>query len=1060
MLSQGLSAATYVSKSISGAAAVELFQFTTVAGVQPANTMVVAKFVMDDNLTNVVFQVAPVGPSSLSSQDFAVCLPVTIPACGGDATLQGLIGTKTLEDTDLSMDVFDLRARDQTNAGAPAELAAGGHRIIKLSVKADATYVFPALTWSVKAFPIAAGTDVYSGFWEKGAGADAATVENTLTGNVTLAKLEADPDPLEFGDVQTSLSLDQTPILEYTLKNVGTTTLTLAGSINPPAASPFSISGAVVISPLKPMESLAIPITFRPVALGLSQTVVNIASNDPDSPFNHTLRGTGITLDAVLLMDVSGSMNRSATTGVDGVAELETRLWKAKEAGLQLYQAYNELTGGQARIGIYTFPDAASPSPDIATAAKPVPINSASLVLGPVTNSLGRSPPIGLGLIADNWTPMAKGIEISQADLQTDAGKRPTILLLSDGAHNTPTANPQEVLDWVAPLQTKGIRVHTVAYGATDQAQVDHDTLNSLATGTGGVPLAANPSDYAALKKAFRDAVREWLGLRSDADPAGSILGNQQKQHDVCLDDTAYTATFVVDWKNEQDDAIAFELETPSGERLTPATAGVGYYESKSYAMYVVKGDRVRGGAGAGRWRLHLTGSPDLGSVPLDYFYSVMTQGPFRLEPRFDRSVYSAGEDLRLELEIPESYRRRLSNPTLSVDYDAPAASFGSFAATAQVQPEWVFVSDPPILATAAGGSQTGQRLPEPQSILQRKMVALKEYADITYADQRINQTLELVDNGQGGDRVAGDGIYTALVSRLSHDGLHRFRIKAFEDLRHLNNGCLSIDTQMSRYVPINFADAVTPTNVGWESLRPSLFFDPNLYDSLVAEIPRDVQSTVVAFRPEDAQGNLLGLGNAARIRLDVTNGEAFGPIIDNWNGVYYRVVLFEAGATPSVTVSIGDVSSGPITPPGQGGWSLSLHAGNNDPQDSFLDGDLSYGLDLEYLFNDRFGLELFLGFDEFKVAGGGSVGDVTHLSLNAKLYLLPGANRLVLIGGIGTYDPSQGSSENGFNLGIGGQFNLWPKTALEVTGKYHTVSGADSDFEFITWHGGVRFRF
>lgn len=143
--------------------------------------------------------------------------------------------------------------------------------------------------------------------------------------------------------------------------------------------------------------------------------------------------------------------------------------------------------------------------------------------------------------------------------------------------------------------------------------------------------------------------------------------------------------------------------------------------------------------------------------------------------------------------------------------------------------------------------------------------------------------------------------------------------------------------------------------------------------------------------------------------------------------------------------------------------WSLSLHAGSNDPQGAFgsgFGGAWSIGLDLEYRFNDFFALELFLGHDEFAASQPGPNPDVNHLSLNGKAYFGGGPLRPVLILGAGSYDLDPGPTDAGASAGVGLQLNLGPTWAAELTGKYHVVQASGPDLEFVTLHGGVRIRF
>jgi hypothetical protein len=171
----------------------------------------------------------------------------------------------------------------------------------------------------------------------------------------------------------------------------------------------------------------------------------------------------------------------------------------------------------------------------------------------------------------------------------------------------------------------------------------------------------------------------------------------------------------------------------------------------------------------------------------------------------------------------------------------------------------------------------------------------------------------------------------------------------------------------------------------------------------------------------------------------------------------YYKVPVPEDGAETVVT-TIEAVERSP--------WSFSLHGGVNEPDVTGLSRGLSAGIDLEYAFTPSFALELFYGYDEFdgdELRFGDLLfqvpDEVSHLSINAKGYFLSSPYRLVLIGGVGRYDFDPGSTEDGFNVGVGGQFELRPSIDLEATVKRHELD-APSDFTFLTFQVGGRFHF
>lgn len=141
--------------------------------------------------------------------------------------------------------------------------------------------------------------------------------------------------------------------------------------------------------------------------------------------------------------------------------------------------------------------------------------------------------------------------------------------------------------------------------------------------------------------------------------------------------------------------------------------------------------------------------------------------------------------------------------------------------------------------------------------------------------------------------------------------------------------------------------------------------------------------------------------------------------------------------------------------------WSLSLHVGQNDPRGDLgdgCDGDLSWGVDLEYRFDPTWAAELFYGHEDFDCGGGD--GEIDHLSLNGKAYFLPGPWRPFVGAGVGHYDFSPGPSETGFNLFGGVQTNPLPQLGLEATARYHFVDASGISADFLTYHLGARFRF
>jgi hypothetical protein len=140
--------------------------------------------------------------------------------------------------------------------------------------------------------------------------------------------------------------------------------------------------------------------------------------------------------------------------------------------------------------------------------------------------------------------------------------------------------------------------------------------------------------------------------------------------------------------------------------------------------------------------------------------------------------------------------------------------------------------------------------------------------------------------------------------------------------------------------------------------------------------------------------------------------------------------------------------------------WSLSLHAGGNSPRGDLgesCDGDLSWGVDLEYRLSATWAVELFYGHEDLDCPNG--EGEIDHLSLHGKAYLSTGPWRPFLGAGAGQYDFNPGSSETGFNLFGGLQTDLAPRVGLEATAHYRLVDVNGGDADFLAYHLGLRLR-
>ena len=896
-------AATHFDETVPGPAAAvyhELVTFQTPSGVVGTELTVARAVVTQPTGEAGLFRIQPSPGSGRTTADVTVGGSGSITEDSGAVTVATVIAQLV----------------------APAPTVATGYEMVEIIVSYQSGYDFStgplmgAETWSLQALQVAS-SHRYAGF----VGDPCTPVSATnCPDEVTLPRLSLEPSTLVFGDVQTNLPTDVTPITPYTIENVGTADLTMTGPFAP-AGTPFSVSGSFPAS-LVPMGSTEIDIQFRPTALGsgANQANVNIASNDPASPTPMSFSGTGVTMNAALLLDLSGSMN-SAPTSSSVVPEPESRLGHAKQGGFQLFEIYRELTGGQANFGLYGYPDPGSPNVwSTATATTLVSMRSGNAALGPVGVALDAAPPVGSGTRANGMTPMAEGIKRAEGGLNTSANQRPLILLLADGDHNlNSTSGPATPEAWVPSLVGDGIRMFTIAYGVEGaDSGVSFDRLERLAADTSGEALPADATTFGALNKSFRSALQDWLGL-GGIDPNSTINANQNKTHNVCIDRSDYTATFVVDWGADQANAIAFTLVSSTGEVITPSTPGISYRSNDTYAFYVIKGERIRGGAGAGNWQMRLTGASDLGANT-KYSYSVLTGTPYVPKPQINPGLWTTGYALPLAIDLSHLPKARYSGLQLRASYDMPAESFRTFVSEADV--DWETVSaamfgrfgprgQAPGVAVRERANQPTAKatLLEPASSIYEAKVAAIRASDGKFSNQRKVGEMQLYDDGTHGDRVAGDGIFVNNALTFANDGLHQFHV-FIDDLFATPTACLGRDFTVAHYVDVGLDAELLVANMAFEEISAQRFFDPSGARYLEAPLAEGFVRRALVVSPKDRFGNLWGPGRAERVAFALDGARAASPVYDQGDGSYLQLIDYATGSEPMAWATVGDVTT------------------------------------------------------------------------------------------------------------------------------------------------------
>ena len=885
-----------------------LVSFNTPTGIGP-NRKTIARIVTPAPAAGITFQITP---------------PITQKTA--QVVVDGVTDFVEVNGTGESVATL-VRAEVISDAPDNAPVAAG-FVMIRVTIEYESTHDFGVAgeTWHLKALEQTSSRK-YMGY--------IATDTGNVEALVTKAKVIVTETVLNFGDVQQGISSAVAPVLPLTVKNVGTAPLSITGApiTGDPLPNFFEVN-VLATGPINPggqidnvfNEGMGIKtglwIMAHPGSLGDRTATVTVQSADGNVAV--PLQVKGVTLFAELLVDVSGSMGWGPD-GTWGVPESQRRLTHAKEAGKEINNWIHEFSGGQAYLGLTSFPDPSGTG------------NSTPKVVVPIDRSINTHPSIQIafgpegvaGMKPSNGTPMEAGIVAAMGDMDAringpqppDPADRPklkqAILLFTDGYQNSNS----HAANQIGPMNTKGIRAYTIGYGMPGSSEVDHAVLRSIATGTGGQFFDANSLNAFGLKDAFKHAVTPWLGLRAVADPKGTILRNQSRTHTVCLDKTAYGVTFSLDWNRSIKGAIKLALVTPTGETLLPTSPDLAYYESDTFAMYVIRGKRLRGGQGAGAWTMRLTGGTGIPSTEnTQYSYNVLVQSPVGLEARPQISQLLTGSKYLIEVALAKVHPQALKSSPLSMKatYNSPAASFGTWLARGEVKPEWIMGESPfPRTAGAAAprapeNIKPGMIMGEYATLSQKKAYALVNMAKQPFKDKRAQGTITLYDNGKNGDKVANDGIYSALVPELRYDGVYKLSIYAQIQGEALD--CVQREVSVSQYVGVALNRELMPKQVAWREVFVSPFFDAEL-KKILSQPPREgFERMSVVFTPQDAFGNYWGPGHSAEIKYGIKGAEPLGRVMDNLDGSYVQVVEFKKGETPGVRVAAQGIES-PVMP-------------------------------------------------------------------------------------------------------------------------------------------------
>ena len=671
------------------------------------------------------------------------------------------------------------------------------------------------------------------------------------------------------------------------------------------------------------------------------------------------LAGKAVWPEIMLLIDASGSMNWAndgtvlagcpvATTLKEGFAT-ESRIRQTR-AALELFQdRLREFSDGQVLVGVTSFPGDdldCGFNPQGALGSGEETWSELLLELTPLWENASTFADKIRDVTKDGFyhsTPMRKGLETALSAFEgSDSNRSRSILLLSDGAFNLPAESQQEFLDGIVPaLIDSNVRVFAIGFGET--TSVDSETLQKLAkrsipetdeVSNQSVFLNYNPEaadNEDSLNGFFTLILTHLLGLEISNDPLATIVVGTTAEHKALVTEHDSRVSFAIAWRSAGSERLHFELVAPDGTRIGPASQLARFRAGSRHKTYTVDVADL-GPNFVGEWRLEVS-YPASEIETYDsserYMWDVITTSNLGLETRFDRRSYATGDSIVLEAELLER-GRALTDQDVRLRLTRPDDGIGNWHAAHRV-PLAVIQSE------AAGRFNTTEQL-SPAFLKHHYLTAVQGVSP----PPRVTATggdILLLDDGQGADRWAGDGIYTArLDGVMVRPGIYRFDVVATGSTEAGNS--FRRQRVVQHYVSTRIDPVTTPAAL----VRLNADGNTAIYRAFV--------------KPQDSLGNLLGPGFASDVEIRSPFGVPLNELTDDLEGGYSQDFVIAAGGLPMVEVNIGEVTLPPVLGlPGSatGGREIAVHFAFNSFEDGFqMEDGFTFGAGIGFRFGQR----------------------------------------------------------------------------------------------------------
>jgi len=630
--------------------------------------------------------------------------------------------------------------------------------------------------------------------------------------------------------------------------------------------------------------------------------------------------------EVVCVMDISGSMKRDFN-GDYNMPEEQWRITYAKTA-LKAFAEILYSNSSDAHYGLASFKHPSSVEPCRAYINYPTDNIITSFIYS------SEIEPVINGLTPGGGTPLLAGLDSARKMFQTvDLNENKAIILLSDGAHNCPSlsniTSNSIYIDLMNQLITKKIKVYTIAFGQA--GEVNPVLLSDIATKTGGefydvtsnsdpnIKVVLDPSVTPAsawdaghaLDIAYSHVLDDGLDIDYTADPMGIINKNAVGQFDVPVSGLETRLTFFITWVTSQPDYLRVKIKASDGTELPVNNPDVTFIHRNNYTIITVADNYLNrpGIVGTNPWSLELDGS-GINTESEKFQYLVFNKSSkLRFKTWFDRDWYYTGDKMKIFLEILEDNKRLTDLDKVLINGSMPAEGLGNVMAHKHVtinQLNELKKTELENLTKVTNELAVRDNLNEKQkkellkintnslldnisqNSLKAKLIEM-ENKGILSRRNKINN-LQFYDNGTFGDEIAGDGLYTTIVEKITKEGTYIFNITAIDTDQ---SKTIRRETQVQKYIKVK--------------VRPQRF---------VKKIVR-ADTTIAGekvynlyLRLKDRHGNIPSPYSLGDVNLSYDKGRMIGAVMANPDGSFTQMISIPENIKPSdvkVTMRIYD---------------------------------------------------------------------------------------------------------------------------------------------------------